>query len=92
MPHHEYLKMLFKLCRGRLSVNNRTPGADAFPEKISIEKLVVVGSTAKDLGLKLSRKTTVLSLVKMVGFCIWKVLLLFLHPSGSCCCLGEGSR
>lgn len=48
-----------------MPVDNRAPGADSFPKKINIGRLVVVGNTAKDLGLKLSRKITMLSLVKM---------------------------
>lgn len=46
-------------------MDNRAPGADAFPKKINIGRLVVVGNTAKDLGLRLGRKITVLSLVTM---------------------------
>lgn len=93
--------MLFKVCRVRLPSNSRTPGAGTF-KKINVGRLVIVGNTAKDLGLKLSKKITMLSLVKKVEFCILHSVyegVTFIPtyfeltlPSGSCCCVGLGEE
>lgn len=57
MLRHENSKRLFKVCKVRLPVNSNSW---YLKKKINIGGLVIVGNTAKDLGLKLSKKITTL--------------------------------
>lgn len=92
MLHHENSKTLFKLCRRSLPVDNRAPGADSFP-KNQYWKTCSSWQHCKVPRVKIEQENNSAEFGKDgLDSAFLKELLLFLHPSGSCCCLGKGSR